>query len=456
MSVSNSPGQHGIDDFEPAGSADTEYISDFVRLPGQWESREECEEVQPLGFCQDGDPQLGTKRQCGSRKCPMHWNQWRKSAVKAIVKRLAAYRATQEGKGRRLLHTVAAPDPEQRWTIQRFWKTRKKVYELFQEHGGRGGTAIPHGFRPTDEAKGIFGSAVDNGFDREKGIWRFLRGFSEDWKDLRNYLDVSPHVHGMVAWEDLDGDKLEDELPEGWVIHNVRSLSSFFLDESEVPAYYQLDDNMKIERTKQEVVREGYEDMIRLGMYLLSHSAVQIPAGEGIDRKQTVTYFGDVHPNSFDPSEELGEEDLAKIEHTVDALVGNGDVALEEEQDDTMAPGDVCQCEDCEQPVYGLEKLADYMARPEWVNGLEPEQRCQMVGLKVYLGDSPSPGTGGKGAGPPPGGFNRSAASADPGLTGRAGFREWLRQLGRRRIQQHPFYDVSDIDGVEPFGSANA
>lgn len=441
MSVSDNLAQRAVEDWAPSMSAEKEYISDFVRLPGMWEAGDGCLDLRPTGFCEDGHIQLGSESDCGTRYCEAHWYQWRRRAAQSIVARLAAYRYVQEGIGRRMLHIVASPPQDRRWTLQEFWSMRGETYDLIEEHGGRGGAVVPHGYKPNLVARDIFGTAVERGeWDPERGIWRFLREVADDWEELRDLVEVAPHCHQLVPWEDLDGDELAAELPGDWVIHNIRSLAPFYVYEENVPVFLQLDDSGRIERSKRDVVREGFEDMARLAMYLLSHGAAQIGVGDEIACRQTVTYWGDVHPNCFDPTTELEAETWERIQRMATEAVSGGVVVVEEGEGED--DGRDCHIDDCESPVHGLHELKDFLADPAWIEGLEYDQACAVWGLKVWANDGLSPG--GEMDRPPPGGFDRSATEPDEIRRDKEAFREWLRRLGRSRIHQNPWYQIEE------------
>lgn len=443
--------QRGVDDWEPGASAEKEYLSEFVRLPGMWEADEDCLAMRPTGFCEHGHVQLGSRGSCGSRDCPLHWTQWQAEAAENAVARLAAYRYAQEGIGRRMLHVVASPPQDGRWPTGKMWDMRSTAYEHVREHDGRGGLTVPHAYKPDEEAKAAFAAAVEAGqFDGSKGIWRFLRERTADWDALEEHLEVAPHYHMLAPWRDLDGEKIKEELSDEWVIHNIRSLSAFYLFEEEVAPIHQLDENNKIASTAAEVVQEGFEDMARLTMYLLSHSAVQLSVGEDIAARNTVTYFGDVHPNAFDPEEELEQHEWERVQKLAAEAIGREpEEAVDEEG--TEEPERECAREECEAAVQPLGQLDEYLSDVReyegWFRGLEFEQQCEIWGLHMWNGDKPPPGGetaafdgDGEKHELPPEGFDRSPDTPAAIQTDREEVIEWLRRFGRKRLYKKPGY----------------
>jgi len=338
---------------------------------------------------------------------------------------------------RRLLHVVGSPPQDRRYTVREFWSAvRGDSYERIEEVGGRGGVAIPHGYRMGQDADELWRQEVDLGWvDPRRGKWQFVRSITDDWGDMQaGLVKPAPHMHGLVPSCDFDGDAAAD-LPGDWVVHNVRSLAPIYLREDDVPWRYRAE----TEQSAESVVREGFEDMARLLMYLLSHAAVQIPVGDpddgGLGGRATVTYFGDVHPNAFDPAKHFGGRELALIEQraaeAVAAVVGDGD----------GEDGETCGREGCEAEVVPLCRLDDYLADVEWFEGLEAEQQWEIWGLSHWSGQRPPPGGGEHSQ--PPGGSGRSASVSDSVRADGETLVEWLRRVGRARLGQNPWYRAS-------------
>lgn len=428
-------------DWEPSGEIEAEYLSDIIRLPGFWEAEPSCEEVKPIGFCEAGHAQIGGAEPCRSRRCPHHWYRWRRQATVNLVARLAAYRAAQEGAGRRMVHAVASPPQAQRWSTQRFWDVRSEANEVLQEVGARAGVTIPHPYRASDEGEALWRQVVEEErVDRSTGKWRFFREASEDWEQLLPLTEVAPHYHLPAMVEDLDGEAVAAlEAETGWNVKNIRSLPPFFVDESEVPPWAVVDEHGRITRTREEAVREGYEAMARLSMYLLSHGAVQPETGD-LPQRQTVSYWGELA--TFDPEAELDQETWEAVQRWAEAVVGP-EADLDE---DEVAAGDVCQVDGCEAEAHPIHELDDWLADPRWIESLPPERAYEIWGLKVYANDGLSPGGPTMEDRPPPGGFDRTPRASGSGVPGNSAteFREWLRRVGRKRIKQNPWYQIEE------------
>ena len=243
-----------------------------------------------------------------------------------MVRRLAAYRQARDGAERRIVHAVASPPQDRRYSVREFWATRSASYDAFSEAGIRGGVTVAHAYRTNQVGDDLYQTAIEHGeIDADYGRWRFLHEISDGWEDLVQYIEPAPHYHTLAAGKDIRGDLA----PPGWIVENIRSLSRFTIDD-----------------------RECYEDMAATAYYLLTHGAEQ-------RGRQTTTYFGDLHPASFSPEDELTEEELAQIDEMVEAVVGV------EEGDGAGGP-DECPCDDCTAPVLDLVYLEEYLDDPDW------------------------------------------------------------------------------------------
>lgn len=308
-------------------STPTTFYEEVVRIPGMREPPNRCRDLQPVGFCEHGHVLLG-RSSCGCRYCRDHWRDWDENAVKPILRRLAAYRQAAEGWGRRLVHVVASPPQDRRYSVREFWSTRSDSYEVFEAAGVRGGVCAAHPYRTADAGDELYRTAIQQGdIDADYGRWRFLREISEGWDDLTHYIEAAPHYHALAPAEDVRGDRA----PSGWVVDNMGSLSRFEIDDPEC-----------------------YEEMAARAYYILSHAADQ-------RGRQCTTYFGELHPSTFDPEEELTDEELATIDEMIAATVGVDD------GDGSGHGPEECPTEGCEAPVLDLMYLDEYLDDEEWV-----------------------------------------------------------------------------------------
>jgi hypothetical protein len=157
----------------------------------------------------------------------------------------------------------------------------------------------------------------------------------------------------------------------------------------------------------------GYRDMARATMYLLSHAAYQpkqlVDDGHA---PQTVTYWGEVHPNSFNPEEELTAAEWGRIQDMAKRAVTTrpGEVVLDEIAGESERMP--CPREGCEGHVVPIDKLRAWLNDDEWLASISRQQRRILVGVDRWLdnlGDRPPPSTN------------------------RARIREWLEDEGRKQ-----------------------
>lgn len=400
----------GVDHGAVREETPTTYYDGLVRIPGYGDAPERCRDYKPVGFCDDGHTILG-RSSCGTRYCPDHWRDWCEGAVINTVARLAAYREAQNGAGKRLLHVVASPPQDRRYSRRELWDTRSDAYDAFEAAGGRGGVSVTHPYRTTETATRLYKSAVEEGkIPGDYGKWRFLRDLAEDfpggdWDELEELIEPAPHYHGLVPSRDLDG----SDAPGGWVVENVRSMDPLYVDPDDVPAVALLDENQRIVRGPNEAVRAGFEDMVATVYYILTHGAVQ-------EERNTTTYFGEVHPNSFDPEEAVGAETWARIQAEAEAAVKGYDVEAVGEDGVCDVGPEECPHEDCEAPVYDLEHLPDRLDDDDWTAEIRAQKGGRrrlkrLMGVLAYWE--------GRTDRPPP----RAATS-------KARYREWLEERG--------------------------
>lgn len=312
----------------------TTYYEGETRIPGFGDAPERCRPMKPVGFCKNAHPVLG-RSSCGVRYCPDHWRDWCEDAVISMVARLAAYRETREGWEKRMVHAVASPPQDRRYSQREVYETRTEAYDAFEAAGARGGVTVTHPYRTTEEFDRMYQAAdTDDGV----GKWRWLRDLVEDldgrrWENLQEFVEPSPHYHGLVAVEDLDG----SDAPNGWVVENIRSMDRFDYQD-----------------------RESYEDMVATAYYVLTHGAVT-------QGRSTSTYWGEVHPNAFDPTEEMTLTKWKKIQAEAEAAVKDHEEAVVDEEDVLCGAGPTeCPHEDCEAHVVDVIHLPEYLDDDEW------------------------------------------------------------------------------------------
>jgi len=316
----------------------TTYYEEMVRLPGYGDAPNRCRPMKPVGFCEQGHTILG-RSSCETRYCPDHWRDWLEGAVISMVARLAAYREAQDGWGKRMCHVVASPPPQVRYGVRALWGRRSDAYDALEAAGVRGGAAITHPYRTTREADRLYKQHEENGEESEIGKWRFLRDLADDlpgddWGELEQYIEASPHYHTLAAVEDVDG----SEAPGEWVVENIRSFDPFQYDDGET-----------------------YDDMVRTAYYVLTHGAVQ-------KGRATTTYFGEVHPNVLDPEEELTAARWDRIQREAEKAVKGAAEETEEEEPGGVHGPEECPVDGCEACVVDIVYLPEYLEDDDFVS----------------------------------------------------------------------------------------
>lgn len=368
-------------------AADRAYYEDAIRLPGFGRQPERCMARKPVGFCDaHGHVSIASASPCSTRGCPEHSHMWRKDAAEGLVARLAAYRQAQpDGPRRRLLHVVTSPDRSRRWTADAFWDARSASYDAVKAVGGRGGVTVPHAYRTSDAGDWLFEEAVERGdWERDAGKWSLLRDAADDWGEMLEFVEEAPHFHHLVAAEDFD----TDAIPSGQVVKNIRSLDAFHVRDM-----------------------TAYRDMAATAMYLLSHAAFE-PAGLDGGGRNTVTYFGEVHPNGFDPAEELTAAEWDTIQRLSERAVRT-DPSEDVEGEGLDDPDRrACTVDGCDGEIVDIGELREWLRDPTWLNSIGEKQATILEGAIGWLEE--------QGDRPPP-------------STDRESIRRWLYQRGEKR-----------------------
>lgn len=328
---------------------DTTYYGETVKIPGTGSAPNRCRGLSPVGFCEGGHVALG-RSSCDTRYCPDHYLGWVRDGSASAVARLSAYREVAEGWGKRLLHLVASPEAD-RVSADRFWSMRPEAQDAVQEAGARGGYCIAHPYRTSDAADELFRTAVQEGnLSAETGRWTFLRRFAGgDWEKWQSMTEAGPHYHFLAPCEDFD----PDAVPDGWVVKNVRSFSRF---------------------EKRDM--DSFEDMARAAWYLRTHGAAE-------EFRQTATWFGDVHPASFDPEEELGAVEWQFIQERAAEAVG---VPMEEMRDGEGAKEErTCEVDDCEEILHDLDDLRMFTSDASWMRSIPPKRRHRLRAVEIWM-----------------------------------------------------------------------
>jgi hypothetical protein len=238
----------------------------------------------------------------------------------------------------------------------------------------------------------LFETAVEEGdWEREWGRWSFLRDLAGgEWEEWERLVEAGPHYHFVGPCRDFD----PEAVPEGWVVKNVRSFSRF---------------------EKRDM--EAYEDMARAVYYLRTHGAVQ-------DERHTVRWFGEVHPNAFDPAEELGAAEWHFIQERAGESVG---LPPEETGDEESEPR--CDREGCEGVVHPIEELSVALSNAEWVRSIPPKRRHRLRAVTLWV-------------------FEESVKPPPAVRVSEAKVREWLLETGRMYFNTSRQSNLGTFGGV--------
>lgn len=299
-------------------------------LPGKHESGPKCGEWAPRRFCEAENAHINMgQHECGNRGCPKCWVTWARDRATFITAKLGARRhAAEQGEKRAIAASVSPPEGSVQ-TVQDVYGMIGEGYEIAKSKGVRGGVAILHCYRIKDAVQRDIEVAREHG-NFEGGDWKFVREDRRHWRDLTYW---SPHVHivGWVGSNDVEQGRSEED--DGWVWKNFEHPETGRY--SLKPFYIRQDD--------------GYEDMARHTMYLLSHGTYQAD-----EQKQCIRWFGSLYNGGWSPEDELTRTEWDTIQRRAEKALGG-----EIEDDDAEAP--TCSHDDCEHPTHKIWKAPDYL-----------------------------------------------------------------------------------------------
>lgn len=341
------------------------YADTSMTLPGKSEPGAGCGEYYPREFCDECAALQWGAKQCGGRGCPNCWETWRRKRAYKITRRLAAARyAAESGLQKRAIHAVVSAPEGRVTTLQDVQDGFKRSYELAREKGVRGGVAIFHGFRVRSEVKEEWGRETNGGSDGPK-LWAWVREDPRDWRGLTYW---SPHWHIIGLSADFEADDPDDQ--DGWVARRIRSLKSFRLTEA-----------------------EGYGDMARTAMYLLSHAAFETDAST-----DSVRWFAGLHPCNFNPDPTHPERKLDSplsegSWSTVDRYAAEACSVLQDESGSGGPEPD--ECDECGSTALSpIWDAGMALQNPGWCNQIgRDKQRRLTAAWEWMIGDRiPPPG----------------------------------------------------------------
>lgn len=325
--------------------------STSMAIPGEGAEGPMCGIWAPTEFCDGcGEPDFAPNH-CGRRECPNCEGSWTRERAVGIGVRLGAARlSAPDGSERRAIHAVFSPPEGEVRTLQEVRRGFRSAYDLAKKQGVRGGVAVFHGYRPLASTKDEFEEEAD----AAAGIWRYIKGREEHWRDLTYW---SPHWHVVGLSLDFEADDPDEQ--DGWVARRIRSLD----------AISGLHD------------RGAHDDVVGLVRYLMSHATFDTDSSA-----DCVRWFGGLATTNFAP-DELGEGRLEVLERVVDDLVGA----------DRADGGDVEEdpCEECGSTSRSPIWDAGYALQdPGWCRriGREQERRLKAA-FEWAIGEvKPPPG----------------------------------------------------------------
>jgi hypothetical protein len=109
-----------------------------------------------------------------------------------------------------------------------------------------------------------------------------------------------------------------------------------------------------------------------------------------------VTYFGEVHPNGFDPEEALTAAEWDRVQQMAERAVRTD--PLEDVAGEALDEPDrrSCTVDDCDGEIVEIGELREWLRDPAWLNSIGEKQATILEGAIGWLeeqGDRPPPST---------------------------------------------------------------
>lgn len=310
-----------------------------MTLPGQGDPGEHCGNWAMRKVCDNCGEPVPVESRCGKRECPECSNVWATDRAVGVATRLGAARyAADAGIEKRAVHAVISPPEGETRTLNDVYSGFRDAYDLAREKGVRGGVAIFHGYRVLGDVKDEFRAE-----DPDMGIWKWIIEVRpENWRDLSYW---SPHWHVLGLCVDFEAN--DPDAQDGWVAENIRSLESFKISEM-----------------------DGFEDMVGVTRYLLSHATFETGSS-----RDCVRWFGDLATTKFRPEEELSEGALSTIERkaaeAADTVPDDGEGAGEGDDGD--------ECENCGSTSFSsIWEAGSMLMDKGWCERIGAEQEKRL------------------------------------------------------------------------------
>lgn len=228
-------------------------------LSGFGEAYGDCGDDLPR-FCSECGRTHAVGRTCYRSTCPRCGAAWCRDRATAVASKLEAVRRFYESKrsgwgGYKFHHlALSPPDGYETFSKDSLNRTYDVLKEVLDELGCETGVMFYHPYRGKD------------GDDR--GFWKDLLWEGNEWSDVREQLEHSPHFHAVVVAKHVDGGHVTKaiESQTGWIVERITK------NESDVSIY-------------------GKYDLARVVSYCLSHTGLR----EKGDRTEAAyRYFGRV------------------------------------------------------------------------------------------------------------------------------------------------------------------
>ena len=185
---------------KPTVKKTVHYVGDYsFAIPGLGHSGPKCLHQRLSHFSDNGSEARFSLLHCKRIECPNCWTDWKKRLVFDVALRVEAYARSI---GKRPYSVIMSVPPDKvrdrwSWDLVNTSLFRRGIRRGKTKAGITGGYNVFHPYRIRPNWKAYFRFRSNAG-DSEAKWWDQIRQRVQDGESLYKFVELSPHVHGIV------------------------------------------------------------------------------------------------------------------------------------------------------------------------------------------------------------------------------------------------------------------
>lgn len=169
------------------------------KIPGLGNAGPNCGAQRLSDYSRAGDKVRYSPLRCKRIECPECWTDWVKRTVFDIAMKIEAHAISTGTRPYDALMSVPPAMVDGEWDWERVNTSLfHRGYRRIKECGVKGGVVAFHPYRIKKVIQVEFRAS---GVHRDVGMWKIIRKRVQDGDNLYDYVDLGPHVHGIVFGE---------------------------------------------------------------------------------------------------------------------------------------------------------------------------------------------------------------------------------------------------------------